>query len=188
MRIRAFLYAGYATNPRDATSRNLLSIQETSTTSIGVERRGCLTALPVPYFTFYRKSLIFSPATYWSQVKHHFFLWKQIISTRHLSQARKTRSNHGAVMPAMDTLLELCAERRALRAWADKGHPFCQDEKTLKSPTSWIIGLICSFLYCQWHCGQRIAPANRGNRFAHNKKRPTTIRRVGSSPKTASLP
>lgn len=128
MRIRAFLYAGYATNPRDATSRNLLSIQETSTTSIGVERRGCLTALPVPYFTFYRKSLIFSPATYWSQVKHHFFLWKQIISTRHLSQARKTRSNHGAVMPAMDTLLELCAERRALRAWADKGHPFCQDE------------------------------------------------------------
>ena len=33
-------------------------------------------------------------------------------------------------MPAMDTLLELCAERRALRAWTDKGHPFCQDEKT----------------------------------------------------------
>lgn len=133
MRIRAFLYAGYATNPRDATSRNLLSIQETSTTSIGVERRGYLTALPVPYFTFYRKSLIFSPATYWSQVKHHFFLWKQIISTRHLSQARKTRSNHGAVMPAMDTLLELCAERRALRAWADKGHPFCQDENSKRA-------------------------------------------------------
>ena len=67
-------------------------------------------------------------------------------------------------------------------------HPFCQDEKTLKAPICWIIGLICSFLYCQWHCGQRIAPANRGNRFAHNKKRPTTIRRVGSSSKTASLP
>ena len=67
-------------------------------------------------------------------------------------------------------------------------HPFCQDEKTLKAPIYWIIGLICSFLYCQWHCGQRIAPANRGNRFAHNKKRPTTIRRVGSSSKTASLP
>lgn len=64
------------------------------------------------------------------QVEHHFLLWKQIISTRHLSQARKTRSNHGAVMPAMDTLLELCAERRALRAWTNKGHPFCQDEKT----------------------------------------------------------
>lgn len=61
-------------------------------------------------------------------------------------------------------------------------------KKTLKAPICWIIGLICSFLYCQWHCGQRIAPANRGNRFAHNKKRPTTIRRVGSSQKTASLP
>lgn len=71
---------------------------------------------------------------------------------------------------------------------AHDAHPFCQDEKTLKAPICWIIGLICSFLYCQWHCGQRIAPANRGNRFAHNKKRPTTIRRVGSSSKTASLP
>ena len=45
MRIRAFLYAGYATNPRDATSRNLLSVQETSTTPIGVERRGLLDSL-----------------------------------------------------------------------------------------------------------------------------------------------
>lgn len=69
----------------------------------------------------------------------------------------------------MDTLLELCAERRALRAWADKGYPFCRDEKTLKAPTGWVIGLTCRFLYCQWHCGQRIAPANRGYRFAHNK-------------------
>lgn len=55
---------------------------------------------------------------------------------------------------------------------AHYGHPFCQDEKTPKAPICWIIGLICSFLYCQWHCGQRIAPANRGNRFAHNKKTP----------------
>ena len=73
-------------------------------------------------------------------------------------------------------------------ARAHDAHPFCQDEKTLKTPICWIIGLTCRFLYCQWHCGQRIAPANRGYRFAHNKKRPTAIRRVGSSPKTASLP
>ena len=47
--------------------------------------------------------------------------------------------------------------------------PFVKTKKTLKAPICWIIGLICSFLYCQWHCGQRIAPANRGYRFAHNK-------------------
>ena len=51
----------------------------------------------------------------------------------------------------------------------DKTHPFCQDEKTLKASICWIIGLACRLLYCQWHCGQRIAPANRGCRFAHNK-------------------
>ena len=72
-------------------------------------------------------------------------------------------------MPAVDTLLELCTERRALRTRTDKGHPFCQDEKTLKASICWIIGFTCRFLYCQWHCGQRIAPANRGCRFAHNK-------------------
>ena len=52
---------------------------------------------------------------------------------------------------------------------AHDAHPFCQDEKTLKTPTGWIIGLTCRFLYCQRHCGQRIAPANRSYRFAHNK-------------------
>lgn len=103
------------------------------------------------------------------QVKHHFLLWKQVVTTRHLGQTGKARGHHGAVMPAVDTHLKLSAERRALWARADKGHPFCQDEKTLKTPICWIIGLTCSFLYCQWHCGQRIAPANRGNRFAHNK-------------------
>lgn len=41
--------------------------------------------------------------------------------------------------------------------------------KTLKTPTGWIIGLTCRFLYCQRHCGQCIAPANRSYRFAHNK-------------------
>ena len=51
----------------------------------------------------------------------------------------------------------------------NEAHPFCQDEKTLKAPICWIIGLTCRFLYCQWHRGQRIAPANRGYRFAHNK-------------------
>ena len=55
------------------------------------------------------------------------------------------------------------------RTRTNNAHPFCQDEKTLKAPICWIIGLICSFLYCQWHFGQRIAPANRGNCFAHNK-------------------
>lgn len=59
--------------------------------------------------------------------------------------------------------------RRKRRSRAHDAHPFCQDEKTLKTPICLIIGLTCSFLYCQWHCGQRIAPANRGNRFAHNK-------------------
>ena len=29
--------------------------------------------------------------------------------------------------------------------------------------------MTCRFLHCQWHCRQRIAPANRGFRFAHNK-------------------
>ena len=55
------------------------------------------------------------------------------------------------------------------RSRPHNGDPFCQDEKALKAPICWTIGSICSFLYCQWHCGQRIAPANRGNRFAHNK-------------------
>lgn len=41
--------------------------------------------------------------------------------------------------------------------------------KKLKAPIGWIIGLNCRFLYCQYHCGQRIAPANHGYRFAHNK-------------------
>ena len=62
------------------------------------------------------------------QVKHHFLLRKQVITARHLGQTRETRGHHGAVMPAVDTLLELGAERQALRARTDKGHLFCQDE------------------------------------------------------------
>ena len=62
---------------------------------------------------------------------------------------------------------------------AHDAHPFCQDEKTLKVPICWIIGLTCRFLYCQWHCGQRIAPANRGYRFAHNKNARRQFERSG---------
>ena len=62
-----------------------------------------------------------------------------------------------------------CHLVRQRGARAHDAHPFCQDEKTLKASICWIIGLACRFLYCQWHCGQRIAPANRGYRFAHNK-------------------
>ena len=54
------------------------------------------------------------------QVKHHFLLWKQIISTRHLGQTGKARGHHGAIMSAVDTLLELGAERRAFRTRSDK--------------------------------------------------------------------
>ena len=64
------------------------------------------------------------------QVKHHFLLWKQVVTTRHLGQTGKARGHHGAIMPAVDTLLELGAERRAFRTRSDKRHPFCQDEKT----------------------------------------------------------
>ena len=56
-----------------------------------------------------------------------------------------------------------------MRGAAHNAHLFCQDEKTLKTPSGWIICLTCRFLYCQRHCGQRIAPANRSYRFAHNK-------------------
>ena len=64
------------------------------------------------------------------QVEHHFLLWKQVVTTRHLGQTGKARGHHGAIMPAVDTLLELGAERRAFRTRSDKRHPFCQDEKT----------------------------------------------------------
>ena len=117
----------------------------------------------------YHRSFGCSLASSSSQVQHHLLLGQQVVATRHLGKAGEARGHHGAVMPAMNTLFELRAERRTLRARADKGHPFCQDEKTLKAPICWIIGLICRFLYCQLHCGQRIAPANRGYRFAHNK-------------------
>ena len=53
------------------------------------------------------------------QIKHHFFLGQQIVSPRHLGQAGEARGHHGAIMPAVDTLLELCAECRALRTRAD---------------------------------------------------------------------
>lgn len=54
------------------------------------------------------------------QVKHHFLLWKQVITTRHLGQTGKARGHHGAIMPAVDTLLELGTERRAFRTRFDK--------------------------------------------------------------------
>ena len=53
------------------------------------------------------------------QVKHHFLLRKQVVTARHLGQTGKARGHHGAIMPAVDTLLELRAERRALRTGAD---------------------------------------------------------------------
>lgn len=43
---------------------------------------------------------------------------------------RKGPGHHGAIMPAVNALLELGAKSRALRTRSDKGHPFCQDEKT----------------------------------------------------------
>lgn len=54
------------------------------------------------------------------QVKHHFLLWKQVVTTRHLGQTGKARGHHGAIMPAVDTLLELGTERRAFRTRSDK--------------------------------------------------------------------
>ena len=63
------------------------------------------------------------------QVKHHFLLWKQVVTTRHLGQTGKAWGHHGAIMPAVNALLELLAEGRALGARADRRHPFCQDEK-----------------------------------------------------------
>lgn len=74
--------------------------------------------------------LVFNMSRTSSQVKHHFLLWKQVVTTRHLGQTGKARGHHGAIMPAVDTLLELGAKSRALRTQSDKGHPFCQDEKT----------------------------------------------------------
>ena len=64
------------------------------------------------------------------QVKHHFLLWKQVVTTRHLGQTGKIRGHYGAIMPAVNALLELLAEGRAFRPWVYKRHPFCQDEKT----------------------------------------------------------
>ena len=49
----------------------------------------------------------------------HFLLRKQVITTRHLGQTGKARGHHGAIMPAVDTLLELGAKRRALRTGTD---------------------------------------------------------------------
>lgn len=74
--------------------------------------------------------LVFNMSRTLSQVKHHFLLWKQVVTTRHLGQTGKIQGHHGAIMPAVNALLELLAEGRALGARADKGHPFCQDEKT----------------------------------------------------------
>ena len=54
------------------------------------------------------------------QVKHHFLLGKQVVTTRHLGQIGKARGHHGAIMSAVDTLLELGAERRAFRTRSDK--------------------------------------------------------------------
>lgn len=54
-----------------------------------------------------------------SQVKHHFLLREQIVAARHLGEAGEARGHHGAIMPAVDTLLELCAECRAVRTGAD---------------------------------------------------------------------
>ena len=108
--------------------------------------------------------------TRFPQVKKHLFLREQIIAAPHLHEAAEPRRHHGAIVPAGNTLLKLGTESWAFRTRSDKRHPFCQDEKTLKAPTGWIIGLTCRFLYCQRHCGQRVAPANRSYRFAHNKK------------------
>lgn len=62
------------------------------------------------------------------QVQHDLLLGQQVIATRHPGQAGETRRHHDAVMPTVDTLLKLGAERRTLRTQTNKGYPFCQDE------------------------------------------------------------
>ena len=103
------------------------------------------------------------------QVKCNFLLRQKIVSAPHPSEAAEPRLHQSTITPTVNAFLELGAESRTLGPWSYKRHPFCQDEKTPKAPICWIIGLTCKFLYCQWHRGQRIAPANRGYRFAHNK-------------------
>ena len=70
------------------------------------------------------------PSVASSQVECNFLLRQKIIAAPHLCEPTKTRRHHGAIMLAVDTLLELGAERRAFRTRSDKRHPFCQDEKT----------------------------------------------------------
>ena len=62
-----------------------------------------------------------------SQVKHHFLLRKQIIAARHLGETGEARRRHSPVVPAVNALLELLTEGRALGARVDERHPFCQD-------------------------------------------------------------
>ena len=70
------------------------------------------------------------------QVKHHFLLWKQVVTTRHLGQTGKARGHHGAIMPAVDALLELGAKSRAFRPWAYKRHVAIISEYGMRSPSA----------------------------------------------------
>lgn len=86
-----------------------------SSLTIRMSRGGPPTGLPIRGYHYGTTGKAQSP-----QIKHHFLLWKQVVTTRHLGQTGKARGHHGAIMPAMDTLLELGAERRAFRTRSDK--------------------------------------------------------------------
>ena len=116
-------------------------------------------------------------------IQARLFLHRHRIAAIYLGPTSQPRAD--IVSTISRTSLDLFILCQDHRARAYYRHPFCQDEKTLKASVCWIIGLTCRFLYCQWHCGQRIAPANRGYRFAHNKN---TRRRPGGSGRVRRRP
>ena len=73
--------------------------------------------------------LVFNMSRTLSQVKHHFLLWKQVVTTRHLGQTGKARRHHGTIMPAVNALLELGAKSRRSERGPIRDIPFVKTKK-----------------------------------------------------------